>query len=92
MKYYCYLLECSDSSFYCGWTINLEKRIECHNRAKGARYTRSRLPVKLVYFEEFPDRFSAMSRERKLKRFSHSKKQKLIHGFSRGGYAEKTPV
>jgi len=81
MKYFCYLLECSDNSFYCGWTINLEKRIECHNRARGARYTRSRLPVKLVYFEEFPDRLSAMSRERKIKRFSRSKKQKLIQGF-----------
>ena len=82
MKYFCYLLECSDGSFYCGWTVNLEKRLGCHNRGKGARYTRSRLPVKLVYYEEIPDRSSAMSRERKLKRFRHSKKQKLIQGFS----------
>ena len=81
MKYFCYLLECSDGSFYCGWTINLEKRLGCHNHGKGARYTRCRLPVKLVYYEEFPDRSSAMKRERKLKRFSHSRKQKLIQGF-----------
>ena len=82
MKYFCYLLECSDGSFYCGWTINLKKRIDCHNRGKGARYTRCRSPVKLVYYEELPDCSSAMSRERKLKRFSHSKKQKLIQGFN----------
>jgi len=81
MKYFCYLLECSDGSFYCGWTINLKKRIDCHNHGKGAHYTRSRLPVKLVYYEEFPARSSAMSRERKLKRFSHLRKQRLIQGF-----------
>jgi putative endonuclease len=82
MKYFCYLLECSDSSFYCGWTINLDKRTGCHNRGKGARYTRSRLPVKLVYYEEFSDRSSAMRRERKIQRFTHLKKQNLIQGFS----------
>ncbi len=82
MKCFCYLLECSDSSFYCGWTINLEKRLSRHNRGKGARYTRSRIPVELVYYEEFPDRSSAMRRERKLKRFSHLRKQKLIQGFN----------
>jgi putative endonuclease len=81
MKYFCYLLECRDRSFYCGWTVNLEKRLGSHNRGKGARYTRSRLPVKLVYYEESPDRSSAMRRERKLKRFSHLSKKKLIQGF-----------
>jgi putative endonuclease len=82
LKYFCYFLECSDSSFYCGWTINLEKRLKCHNRGKGSRYTRSRLPVKMVYYEEFLDRSSAMRRERKLKRFTHLRKRKLIQGFS----------
>ena len=50
---YTYILECSDGSFYTGWTNNLEKRINCHNKGKGAKYTRGRLPLKLVYFEEF---------------------------------------
>ena len=56
---YTYILECSDGSFYTGWTNNLEKRINCHNKGKGAKYTRGRLPLKLVYFEEFIEKRDA---------------------------------
>ena len=50
---YAYILECADGTFYCGWTNDLEKRVAAHNAGKGGKYTRSRLPVKLVYREEF---------------------------------------
>ena len=60
---YTYILECSDGSFYTGWTNNLEKRINCHNKGKGAKYTRGRLPLKLVYFEEFIEKRDAQKRE-----------------------------
>ena len=50
---YTYIVKCSDGSLYTGWTNNLEKRIQAHNEGKGAKYTKTRLPVELVYFEEF---------------------------------------
>ena len=50
---YVYILECSDNTLYTGWTTDLKKRISAHNSGKGAKYTKSRLPVKLVYFESF---------------------------------------
>ena len=59
---YTYIVECADGSLYCGWTNDLEKRIADHNDGKGGKYTRSRLPVKLVYFEEFETKEEAMSK------------------------------
>ena len=53
MNYYAYIVECADGTYYCGFTNDLEKRINTHNKGKGAKYTRPRLPVVLVYFEEF---------------------------------------
>ena len=53
MSAYTYLLRCSDGTLYCGWTDNIEKRLAAHNSGKASKYTRSRLPVKLVYFETF---------------------------------------
>ena len=84
MPYYCYLLQCSDGSFYCGWTTNLEKRLACHNRGSASRYTRIRRPVKLVYYEECQDRSAAMKHERRIKSFSHSQKQVLVKKFNDG--------
>ena len=52
---YTYILRCGDGSLYTGWTNNLEKRLEAHNAGRGGRYPRSRLPVKLVYYESFAD-------------------------------------
>ena len=78
MKHYAYIVECADSTYYCGYTNDLEKRIETHNRGKGAKYTKPRLPVVLVYFEEFDTKEEAMSREWHLKQLSHAQKQALI--------------
>jgi putative endonuclease len=75
---YCYILECADGSFYTGWTTDPARREKQHNQGRGARYTRQRRPVKLVYIEEQPDRSTAMRRERAIKSLSREKKQKLI--------------
>ncbi len=77
MGNYAYIVKCNDNSFYCGWTNNLEKRIAAHNAGKGAKYTRNRRPVTLVYYEEFPTREEAMSREWHLKRLTHREKEAL---------------
>jgi putative endonuclease len=72
------MLECGDGSLYVGWTNDLEKRIRTHQAGQGGKYTRSRLPVRLAYFEELPDKQAAMSREWHLKRLTHKQKQALI--------------
>ena len=74
---YTYILKCSDGTFYCGWTNNLEKRIAVHNAGKGAKYTKARLPVYLVYYEEFETKEEAMSREWHIKRLTHDQKAEL---------------
>ena len=76
--YYTYIVRCSDNTLYTGYTNNVEKRVMTHNLGKGARYTRSRLPVKLVYREEFETKGEAMSREWHIKRLSKEEKEKLI--------------
>lgn len=75
---YTYILKCSDGSFYTGWTNDLEKRIKVHNEGSGGKYTRSRLPVKLVYYETFDTKQEAMSREWHIKRLSREDKILLI--------------
>ncbi|WP_295159179.1 GIY-YIG nuclease family protein [Selenomonas sp. AE3005] len=77
---YTYILECSDGSFYTGWTNDLVKRVRTHNAGRGGKYTRSRLPVRLVYFETFADKREAQSREWHIKRLTHEQKQALIAG------------
>ena len=77
---YAYIVQCSDNSLYTGWTTDLEKRIACHNSGKGAKYTRTRLPVRLVYYEEFLTKQEAMSREFHIKKLSREEKLKLIKG------------
>ena len=76
---YTYILQCSDGTYYTGWSNDLEKRIRIHNEGSGARYTRSRLPVKLVYYEAFDTKEEAMSREWHIKQLSREQKEKLIH-------------
>jgi len=78
MSSYCYIVECSDGTFYTGWTTDPERRLKIHNSGRGARYTRARRPVRLVYVEPQPDRLSAMKRERAIKTMTREKKQKLI--------------
>ena len=75
---YTYIVKCSDETFYTGWTNDLEQRIEMHNSGKGAKYTKARLPVELVYYEAFDTKEEAMSREWHIKSLSRSEKQKLI--------------
>ena len=78
MSAYTYLLRCSDGTLYCGWTDNIEKRLAAHNSGKASKYTRSRLPVKLVYFEAFETKQEAMSREARIKRLSRREKLALV--------------
>lgn len=77
---YTYMLRCRDGSFYVGWTKDLKKRVQAHNAGKGAKYTRSRTPVELVYYETFPTKQEAMSREYHLKQLNHEKKRQLADG------------
>ena len=72
-----YILRCSDGSLYTGWTIDLQRRIEAHNRGRGARYTRSRLPVELLYSEEYDSREEAMKRECEIKQMTRQEKLAL---------------
>lgn len=78
MTAYAYIVECADGTLYSGWTNDLEKRIAAHNAGQGAKYTRSRRPVTLRYYEEFEDKSEALRRECALKKMSRAKKQALI--------------
>lgn len=80
---YVYILKCSDNTLYTGWTTSLEKRLKAHNSGKGAKYTKPRLPVEIVYFEEFQDKKEAMKREYAIKQLSREEKLNLISGFTR---------
>ena len=64
---YTYILRCADGTYYCGWTNNLDRRLKAHNEGKGAKYTRSRRPVALVYYEAFSTKEEAMRREYEIK-------------------------
>ena len=70
---YTYIVKCSDGSLYTGWTNDLEKRIRAHNEGKGAKYTKSRRPVVLAYYEEFQTKEEAMRREWEIKQMSRQK-------------------
>ncbi len=78
MKNYTYMVECSDGSLYTGWTNDIQKRMKAHNQGKGAKYTKSRLPVKLVYAEEHKTRQEAMQREYAIKQLTRVEKLQLI--------------
>jgi len=78
MPHFVYLVKCSDNTFYCGYTNNLEKRIMTHNKGKASKYTRGRLPVKLIYVEEHSSKSSALKKEYKIKQLSRCEKELLI--------------
>ena len=78
MDCYTYILRCSDNTLYTGWTNNLAKRIKIHNAGKGARYTRGRLPVELLYYEVFSTKQAAQKREAQIKKLSRQEKLLLI--------------
>lgn len=78
MSCFCYILECADGTYYTGWTNNPERRVAQHNKGLGARYTKTRRPVKMVYLEEQPDKISALKRERAIKALPRKKKMELF--------------
>lgn len=78
MSNYVYILECRDGTYYTGWTTCLERRLEMHNSGKGAKYTRSRGPVKLIYYEQFETKEEAMSREYAIKQLTRKEKERLM--------------
>lgn len=80
--YYVYMLRCRDGSLYSGITTDLTRRLNTHNAGKGAKYTRSRLPVTLAYYEKAEDKSQALKREIELKKLSREKKEALVAGFS----------
>lgn len=83
MKNYVYILHCADDSYYTGWTNNLAKRIKAHQSGKGAKYTKYRIPLSLIYFEEFDDKIEAMKREYAIKQLTRKKKEELIALFDK---------
>ena len=78
MENFTYLVQCADGSLYCGWTNALEKRVRAHNEGRGAKYTKSRRPVSLVYYETFETKQEAMRREWQIKQLSRKEKLSLI--------------
>lgn len=78
--HYVYVVQCTDGTFYTGYTTNVRRRIKEHNNGDGAKYTRGRNPVSLVHTEEFETQSKAMQREYEIKQLSKSAKQKLAEG------------
>lgn len=80
--FYTYILKCSDGSLYTGWTRNLLRRLDEHNEGTASKYTRGRIPVKLVYFESHENRSMAMKSEARIKKLHRDKKIDLINNFN----------
>ncbi len=80
-KNYTYMVRCKDGSLYTGWTNNLEKRLQAHNEGSGAKYTKTRRPVELVYYEEYESKTQAMKREYEIKQLPKKKKEELLTHF-----------
>ena len=85
MKAFTYMLVCADGTLYTGWTNDLEKRLAAHNAGKGAKYTRSRCPVRLLYYEEFAEKCEAQRRECEIKRLPREKKIALAAHLPQAG-------
>ena len=80
MAWYVYMLRCGDDSLYTGYTDDVQRRLKIHQSGKGAKYTRSRLPVTLAYQESLPDKSAALRREAAIKRLTRRQKLELIAG------------
>ena len=78
MNNFVYIVRCADGTLYTGWTNNLDERINAHNKGKGAKYTRSRLPVFLVYSENCKNKSVAMKRECEIKNMTKAQKERLF--------------
>ena len=87
--YYVYLLRCADGTLYCGSTNNLQRRVKMHNGGRGAKYTKARRPVQLVYWEAAGEKSDALRREAAVKRLTRQRKLELVRAFSEdGGHGE----
>ena len=75
--HYTYMLKCKDGTYYIGYTNDLEKRVKAHNEGKGAKYTKGRGPVELIYYEEYEEKNIAMRREWEMKKLTRSQKEEL---------------
>jgi putative endonuclease len=82
MSCYCYILQCSDGTFYTGWTTDPGRRVPQHNKGSGAKYTNTRRPVKLVYLEPCPNQTDAMKRELAIKKMNRTQKMKLVDKYA----------
>jgi putative endonuclease len=87
---YCYILQCADGSYYTGWTNDLPRRFREHSAGRGCRYTRSRCPLTLAYFECQKDAGAARKREAEIKKLPRAKKAELAAGNQAGHRAKKT--
>lgn len=87
---YTYIVQCSDDTLYTGWTNDLKRRMKAHNDGTGAKYTRNRRPVKLVYWEEFETKEAAMRREWEIKQMNRGEKMKLCGEFIRIKFVKKS--
>lgn len=76
---YVYIVECRDGSWYTGWTNDVERRLKAHNGGKGAKYTKSRLPVRLIYTEGYETAVEAQRREWQIKRLTRAQKEMLVN-------------
>ena len=79
-RHFVYIVECRDGTYYTGYTQDIERRIELHNSGKGAKYTRDRRPVRLVWRKEYRYFKWAFLREKKIKRLTRGQKEKLVNG------------
>lgn len=86
--HYTYMVKCGDGSLYTGYTTDVQRRTREHNLGRGAKYTRSRRPVSLVYYEEYETKTEAMRREYNLKQLTREEKLKLVNEFHRGEQEE----
>ena len=82
MTCYCYILECSDGTFYTGWTTDPQRRVSQHNSGRGAKYTSTRRPVKMVYLEPQLDKVTALKRELAIKKMKRAQKKKMIESYT----------
>lgn len=76
--YFIYIVKCQDETYYTGYTTDIERRLKAHNEGKGAKYTRCRLPVELVYSESYEEKSDALKREYAIKQLTRKQKEKLI--------------
>ena len=83
-KHYVYILKCADGSLYTGYSTDLARRTRTHNSGKGAKYTRARLPVELIYTEEFDEKTDALRREYAIKKLTRAQKEELISSYQVG--------